>query len=732
MGDKKINNSLRSGGRLWIAALLVAVLTFIIYLPALQNDFVNWDDHRFIYENRHITKLDSEFIRWAFTDREMQWSPLRWLSHAVDYKIWKLNPMGHHLSNVLLHGLNTFLVVVLVIGIFRAVEAQRLPSPAQGEDKGFWRRAFISGIITGLFFGLHPLRVESVAWVSARKDVLYAFFFLLSLILYLRYVSFSGGKRSKYYYILCLLCFIMALISKAMAVTLPFVLILLDVYPLKRLNTKSGGSVLLEKVPFFGLSLVLITVMVHEKIGAVTPLKAATYSERILVAFKSLSFYLLKTIWPGGLSPFYPYPKSISYLSFEYLFSIVLVAVISIFCIMAWKKGWKVFLAVWSFYVITLLPILGIIHVGSQVVADRYAYIASMGPFLLIGLGMSVMWERTYDRGRSLLLNRKLIIIVSVLIVALLSILTIRQIRVWSNSITLWTHELEKYPDEEIAYINRSAGYVDSGDYMKALKDLDRSIALNPDFKEAYIHRGIVYYALEKNQDAIKDFSRAIELNPAEARTYSNRGTVYVKLGSLQQAIGDFDRAIELNPEDAEAYNNRGNTYADSGDNQQAIRDFSRAIELDPEFAMAYSNRGVSYGALGNYQQAIKDFDRAIELNPGGSKAYNNRGISYGVLGNYQQAIRDFDRAIELDPEVPETYNNRGLAFKASGEFKNAITDYSKAILLNPGHSMYYYNRGAVYLSTGKNDKAIRDFQKSARLGDKRIQELLNAKGIKW
>ena len=726
----KVPSFLRN--RIWLAALLVAVLTFVVYLPALENDFVNWDDQKFIYENTHITSLNIDFLKWSLTNQKSQWSPLRWLSHAVDYKIWKLNPVGHHLSNVLLHVLNTFLVVVFVMWIFRTVESQRLPFALQEEAAVFWKRAFITSIITGLFFGLHPLRVESVAWVSARKDVLYSFFFLISLIFYLGYVSSSRGRGIKYFF-LCLISFIMALMSKAMAVTLPFVLILLDVYPLKRFNSGSRIRVLVEKVPFFGLSLAsaLITVMVHQEMGAVTPLVASTLSERILVAFKSLSFYLLKTVWPSNLVPYHQYPYRISFLSLEYIGSIILVVAVTVLCVYSWNKGKRIWLAVWLYFVLHLLPVPGIFRIGGYFAAERYTYIPSIGPFLLIGLGVSLVWERANARERGFFPGKGLVILVLVMILSVLSVLTVKQIKIWKDSLTLWTHELEIHPDAMLAYALRGGAYADSGDNQQAVKNYTMAMELNPGFSKAYNNRGKAYYALGNYQQAVKDLTKAIELNPEAVKGYHNRGKAYYALGNYQQAVKDLTKAIELNPR-AVTYYYRGKIYADMGKEQRALNDLNKAIEYSPGNALAYKTRGDIYLRLGDLQGALVTLNKAIDLKPDFTEALSNRCGVYIQMGNYLKAIKDCSRVLEINPQNAMAYNNRGLAFNASGDFEKAIMDYSQAIALNPGDPGFYRNRGTVYIRIGKDNEAIRDLQKAAGLDDKKIQKFLKKRGISW
>ena len=690
-------------GRLWTAALLVAVLTFIIYLPALQNDFVNWDDGKYITENKNIQFFDLKLLKWSFTSfYASNWHPLTWLSHAVDYAIWGLNPLGHHLSSIVLHSLNTFLLSIFLV--YLILNAKSSESLVSKNDENRFKRAMIAGGVTALLFGIHPVHVESVAWVAERKDVLSVFFVFLSLIFYVKYVVMQRLKKETFYYISSLVFFVLALMSKPMAVTLPVMLVILDIYPFQRFSFSKGiegqKKILMEKIPFFFLSLVssIITIIAQHAGGAVKSLEDFSLLMRVGIAIRGICFYLLKMVFPVGLYPLYPISWDMYSLVPECIVSSMLVIGITLFCIRAWRKNQKIFLAVWVFYVVTLLPVLGIIQVGSQAAADRYTYIPSIGPFLLIGLGISLVWEKSYVKDRAFILNRKLIILTSILILFLLSVLTVKQIKIWKDSITLWTHELEKYPDEEVAFISRANAYIGAGDYQKAISHLDKVIEKDSRYAEAYYNRAKVYEYLGDSQKVINDLNKAIKINPEYTGAYINRSHAFVISGEYIQALKDLDRAIKSNPDSAEAYNNRGLIYKKIGDHQSAVKDFTRAVELYPKYAEAYNNRATVYIKLGDYQMVLKDLNRAIELKPGLAGLYVNRCETYNIMADYEQAIRDCSRAIEIDPENLVAYKDRASSY-------NALERYQEA---------------------------VRDYQNAARLGDRKIQEILKEKGIGW
>jgi hypothetical protein len=619
--------------RTWLAAFSVAVLTFIVFLPALGNDFVNWDDPQFVYRNHHIMSFGYDFFRWSFTNRETQWSPLRWISHAIDYKLWGVNPMGHHLSSIILHSLNTLLVVLLVVKLFEAIRS-KLSFSEKAEEERFWRRAVITGIVTGILFGIHPLRVESVVWISERKDVLYTFFSLLSIMCYLEYSASFRKKHRGLFYLACLSCFILAVMSKATAVSLPLVLILLDIYPLGRIEFRSAFSswrkILVEKMPFLGISIAvtLINISVHEEMGTIESYNTLPLLDRILVAFKALSFYVMKMVWPTHLVPVYPYPENVSFFSPEYIGSFILAVAFTILCIFLWRKGKRLWLTTWVYYVITMLPVL-IIKAYSGFAHDRYTYMPSIGPFLLIGLGISLMWDGTYLRRHFPSSGKKIANLAMILITIILSVLTVKQIKTWKNPITLWTHQIEIYPSNAFGYRSRADYYSNIlNDYQKALGDLTLAIGCKPDDAVAYLFKG----------------------------------RAYMKLGDYQKAIMSFDKTIEIRPEFSIAYSDRCNVHLRAKNLQQAMKDCSIAIEIDPKNPVAYNNRGFVLFASGEFDKAIEDFSIAIALNPVDPGFYRNRGAVYSKVGKNSEAIKDYKKGARLgDEKIQEFLNKNGI-----------------------------------------------------------------------
>jgi tetratricopeptide (TPR) repeat protein len=576
---------------------MAVVVTVVVYLPALKNDFVNWDDMTYVYTNAHIRSFGLQLFQWAFLKFfAWNWHPLTWISHGLDYAVWGLNPLGHHLTNILLHGVNTFLVGLLTVKLIESHgSGQGKPEPPEKtlSDKQILSVAAIACIL----FGVHPLHVESVAWISERKDLLCGLFFLLSLLAYKRYARDAGGSAnslfSNRHYLFSLCFFLLALLSKPMAVSLPLVMLILDWYPFNRL---AGRNILriafLEKLPFFLLSFLsgVITIKAQNFDGSVETLLAIPFSTRILVGFNALISYLGKMIWPQGLIPFYPYPLNVSLLSYKYLLSVLLLVAITIVCF-AFLRRSKIGMAVWAYYGVTLLPVLGFIQVGRQAMADRYMYLPSIGPFLLIGLGAVVVFEKITARRRGSKAVKMTLLSAGFFVVGILSYATVKQIHVWKDGGVLWTTVIETLSEKQ-------------GDY--AYLDLP------------YHNRGLFFEKIDRYDEALRDYSQAIQISPGAPESYASRGFLFAKLGCLDDALTDYTQALHLQPDTPEVYYNRGNVNAKLGRLEDAVRDYTQAIHLSPRpHPDYYRNRGLVYKNLAKQNEAANDFLESEKLKAG-------------------------------------------------------------------------------------------------------------------
>ena len=613
---------------LLILAGFASILTFLVYLPSLQNAFVNWDDDIYVYANPFIRVLNTGFFRWAFFDfYAANYHPLTWIAHALDYAVWGLNPLGHHLTSNILHAVNTFLVALLVAKLIEAaVDNSRFTSHHSPFTIHHSRFTLIAAGVTSLFFGLHPLHVESVAWVSERKDVLCAFFFLLALLSYAKYAGAAvAGARPRYFsrhYFFTAVFFTLALLSKPMAVTLPAVLLLLDWYPFERTRSlKTFRAALVEKLPLFALGLAssVLPILAQRSGRAIISTELTPLSVRLAVAAETVFSYIGKMLLPVNLLPFYQYPKDVSLLSPKYLFFVLLTIGVSAACLAAAKKQ-KVWLAAWGYYLITLLPVIGIIQVGFQSRADRYTYLPGLGPSLIIGLAAAWVYEKIPEKRGAIL--RPVAAVTLAALLVFMSHATIRQTDIWKNSLVLWDFVIEKKAEKSaVAYYHRGTAYYDLRQFGPAIRDYTRAISLKPDYEEAYNDRGVAYNEKGEFDRALEDYNKAISLVP-NFNFYANRGDVFLSKGFLDKAGEDFGKAIKLNPGYDGGHNGLGMVYYLSRQYERAFEEFNKAVVLNPKNSGSFVNRGYVYLKKGENDLAREDFQKACSLgNQNGCKA---------------------------------------------------------------------------------------------------------------
>jgi len=544
------------------ALLTVLLVTFISFYPCLGNGFTQWDDNHLVTENKLIRDISPRgIIRIFSTADNSNYNPLTLVSYAVEYRLAGLgDPFVFHATNLALHLLNSVLVFWFIYLVSRSAAVS---------------------VITALLFGIHPMHVESVAWVAERKDVLYSFFFISSLIAYLYYTE-KTGKKGLYCLSLCL--FLLSMLSKTMAVTMPAVLLLVD-YLRRR---KIDGKVLLEKAPFFAIACIIGAAGYFAQHGS-GALGQAYFgpAKNAMVAAYGLGFYLKKLVFPSGLSAFYPYPAGAGdAITGMFLASLPLLLAAAAAVIVSARYTRKaVFGAL--FFLVILLPVLKFIPLGRAIAADRYVYIAYIGLFYAIAEGLCFL-------GRRGAAPKFMVSAVTASAICFLSFLTWQRCFVWKDDISLWNDALKRYPSTE-AYFGRGVGHANAGRIDEAMRDYNKALEYDPYLSDIYTNRGILYAAMGQAGKALEDYSTAIMLSPGSYKPYYNRGLVYSGIGDYERSIMDFSEAIRLKPDYAEAYSNRGASLGNMGRDEEAIIDFEKAIQADPDCAEALRNREAYY-----------------------------------------------------------------------------------------------------------------------------------------
>jgi len=663
----------RTGPRFpaWLLAAFLALATLALYWPVTRHDFINYDDDLYVTANVHVQNgLTLENLKWAFSHVVLgNWHPVTVLSHMLDCRLFGLQPWGHHLTSLLLHALNTALVFLLLRTLTGAV----------------WRSLLVAAL-----FGWHPLRVESVAWVAERKDVLSAGFGFLSLLCYARYARGTEARsqnpesrnrkaearRIASGYWLALLFFACGLMSKPMLVTWPFVMLLLDYWPLKRFaggQLKVTGSpapnlqpstfnsqLLTEKIPFFVLAAAasLVTYLVQKQEGAVMTVDHFPPGARAGNALMAYGRYLGKTFWPADLAVFYPHPGY--WPRAEVLLAGVLLAGLSALVLV--KRRRQPYLLVgWLWFVGTLAPVIGLVQVGEQAMADRYTYIPSVGVLI-----MSV-WG-AYELTRRWRHQVILLALASAVALILCFALTREQLGYWQDSETLFRHALDVTQNNHIAHNNLGDALLEKGQADDAIRQFQEVIRLKPNDADAYNNLGNALGEQGRIDEAISDYHEALRLKPDNASAHYSLGAALEAKGQTDGAISQYQEALRLNPDDVAAHNNLGNAYLNKGQTDEAISQYQEAIRIKPDYANARNNLGVALASHGRNDEAISQYQEAIRIKPDYPDAHNNLGVALGRKGQLDEAISQFQEAIRLKPDYPNAQSNLAQALELKGK----------------------------------------------------------------
>ena len=652
-----------------LICLFLVIATLAVYWQVRNYPFINYDSRKYVTENHYVKAgLTVKSMAWSFTAvHASNWHPLTWLSHMLDCQLYGMNPGRHHLTNVLIHILNTLLLFLVLKRMTGAV----------------WR----SGLVAALF-ALHPLHVESVAWVAERKDVLSTFFWMLTLWSYARYV-----ERSDFYrYLIVLLFFSFGLMAKPMLVTLPFVLLLLDYWPLRRFRLGLSGDsnnsqqkcfnsgLIREKIPFLFLSAAssVITFMVQKSGGAVNSLNVIPFKTRIANAVVSYGGYIGKMIWPHNLAVFYPYPKSIPL--WEVAVAGLFLAGVSVVTFRL-RITKPYFLTGWLWYIGTLVPVIGLVQVGLQSMADRYTYVPLIGIFIIIAWGVpDVISKWRYKKiGLS---------VITATTISFLMITSWFQIGYWSNSTILFEHALDVTVDNSVAHVNLGEALGEQGKTDAAVRHCYEALRIKPDLVTPHLNLGVALRGQGKLNEAMEHFSMALQIKPDCAEAHYELGDTLIRKGDFTGAIEHYLEAIRIKPDYVKAYNNLGVILVRQNKNKAAIHHFSKAIQIDPNYADVYYNLGKVFANQGRINEAILNYRKALDFSPQMTAALYN--LTWILACHEDEKYRNGQEAVRLAEKLcriaqykqPLALDVLAAAYAEAGRFDEAVFTSKKALKL--------------------------------------------------
>jgi tetratricopeptide (TPR) repeat protein len=677
----------------------LALLTLALYLPVTNHNFVNFDDDQYVTGNVHVQAgLNWSGIVWAFrSGYAHNWHPLTWISHMLDCQWYGLNPAGHHLTNLLFHIANT---VLLFLFLNRTTGT-------------IWRSGFVAAL-----FGCHPLHVESVAWIAERKDVLSTFFWILTLLAYARYVKESNVQSSKFkiqnqkprnhtpkpkapdlkpraFYIAALVMFACGLISKPMVVTLPFVLLLLDFWPLQRFTPNASGvrastpgRLVLEKIPFFVLSLASSVVTYLVQRGAVAPLDTLPVSFRLGNAAVTYFRYVSKSFWPLDLAVLYPLPTH--WPSGLVTISILFVLACSVFCLRLARRYPYLFVG-WFWYLGTLVPVIGLVQVGVQSMADRYLYIPGIGLFIAMVWGFNAL-VGAWPQKNWIAAGMGIAVLVGCTAV------TWRQLQFWQNSITLFSYAKAVVPENYMIDNHLGEALDEVGQFDMAIPILEKSVRLNPANARGFSELGTAFAQQGKLPDAIESFRNAVHLRPYDAVLHYDLGAELLENGQWAEAASELLTALQLNPNFAAAHRSLAIVLLKRGETNAALQHFSEAVNLNPGWTDAHFDYGMALLNNNQPEKAALEFSVAVALAPEQARGHYRLGQALFRQRRSSEAVAEFWKALRLDPNSPDALNE--LAWILATDPDSTLRSGMVAVHLAERACDQTHNQSAAMLAT--------------------------------
>jgi tetratricopeptide (TPR) repeat protein len=668
---------MRTSTKNFFISLLLAGSVFGCFYPVVHHEFLNFDDPSYVVKNPHVfTGLSAANLRWAWTSSYFSiWHPLTWISYMLEVEIHGLDPRVFHLTNLLLHVANT---VLLFLWLSRVTN-----SP--------WLSAFAAGL-----FALHPLRVEPVAWVSSRKDVLSTLLLILVLTAYSAYVQ--RPKWHRYFAVLVL--FALGLAAKSMLVTLPVLLLLLDFWPFRRVERASWRRIVWEKVPLLAVSLTVsvATYTIMRDAGGVTSQEKTTSLHYLTNTGLGYCEYLAKTFWPVGLAPFYPRTTSQTELAVGLAAVAVVVAVSAVALFLA--RRLPALIVGWLWFLVSLVPVIGVVQFGSHRVADRYAYVPSIGLCILLSwCGAEIVTRIRVPKT-----------VVGACAVALLGVLGVAswfQVHKWRDSVTLFEHTLEVTRGNFLAHTNLGSAKLDQGNLQGAMDHFAEALRMNPQYPEAHIGMGNVYVARGDAQQAAAHYMRALEFRPRDIELQMALAECLEQSDKSHEAMEVLEQAVARAPDEPEPRYRLGAALARQGKHAPALEHLRVAVRARPEFVEAHCELANSLLATGRWEEATGHLRHALQWRPDHPETHGLLGLALTIGGRRQVAIEHFVAALQAKPDWAEMHNNLGVALTGLERHEDAVQAFRRAIELKPDVQFGFFNLGCALYACGRRAEAI-------------------------
>jgi tetratricopeptide (TPR) repeat protein len=694
-----------------VVYVLLAAITLFIFWPVVRFDFINFDDPDYV-ANWHVEKgLTFSGVAWALGT----WHPVTWISHMLDAQFFGKDPSGPHLVNLLLHVANSVLLFIVLRRLFAALEIRKAGSETRiSRIDPNWPSAFVAAL-----FALHPLQVESVAWVAERKGVLSTFFFMLTLWAYVKYVQESkveGPKskvedlilRRKPYFVLALVFFTLGLLSKPMLITVPILLLLLDFWPLRRMSSAGSRAVLIEKVPFFALAVGsgILTLVTQGRAGAFQSLEHYSASSRLENALMSYWHYLGKFFWPTGLAT--PYPRTFHWPMLELALGALLLLGL---CAGAyWQRRRLPFVAVgWFWFFIALMPVAGIVQAAAQSVSDRYTYLPSIGLFIL------VTWVACGAVARGWVPKTVCGMVAGILLLTCAA-RTRDQLAVWRNSETLFKHALAVTRNNVIAQYNLGMYYQEHGRADEALACYGRTLAMKPDHAESLNNIGYLLIGQKKYGEAIRYFEAALKANPNAVEARNNVGYALCMAGRTDEGIAQYRLALKSRPDHIGVLNNLGNVLAQRRQFKEAIPYYETSLRANPEQAAAQYGLAHALDSSGQHDQAIEHYRLAAQVSPKYAEPHFDLGLALARKGQFDESVKEFREAVRLKPQNPTFQFGLGKALAIAQKFDESIVAYKEGLRFSPTNAEAFSGIGSALATKGNLEQAVPYFKQSIRL----------------